>query len=89
MESRPWLKNYPLQWDLDYPKISVYQYLKRAADRYPDRTALIFIADKVTYREMMINIDRMAAAFTAMGLKKGDRIALMPVSYTHLTTVLR
>ena len=77
MESRPWLKNYPLRWNLDYPKISVFHYLKRAADRYPDRTALIFIADKVSYREMMENIDRMAAAFTAMGLKKGDRIALM------------
>ena len=77
MESRPWLKNYPLQWDLDYPKISVFHHLKRVADRYPDRTALIFIADKVNYREMMINIERMAAAFTAMGLKKGDRIALM------------
>ncbi len=77
MESRPWLKNYLLQWDIDYPKISVFQYLKKAADNCPDRTALIFISDKVNYREMMENIERMAAAFSAMGLKKGDRIALM------------
>ena len=77
MESRPWLKNYPARWDLDYPKVSLYHYLKEVADQYPERTALIFIGDQVNYREMMENIDRMAEAFTAMGLKKGDRIALM------------
>lgn len=77
MESRPWLKSYPVRWDLDYPKISLFHYLKETADLYPERTALIFIADRVTYREMIENIERMAAAFTAMGLKKGDRIALM------------
>lgn len=74
---RPWLKNYPARWDLDYPKISLYHYLKEVADQYPERTALIFIGDQITYREMMENINRMAAAFTAMGLSKGDRIALM------------
>ncbi len=77
MDTRPWLKNYPTRSTLDYPKISLYHYLKKVADQYPNRTALIFIADRVTYREMMVNIDRMAAAFTAMGLQKGDRIALM------------
>lgn len=77
MDTRLWLKNYPTRSTLDYPKISLYHYLKKVADQYPNRTALIFIADRVTYREMMVNIDRMAAAFTAMGLQKGDRIALM------------
>lgn len=77
MDTRLWLKNYPTRSTLDYPKISLYHYLKKVADQYPNRTALIFIADRVTYREMMENIDRMAAAFTAMGLQKGDRIALM------------
>jgi long-chain acyl-CoA synthetase len=74
---RLWLKNYPARWDLDYPRVSLYHYLKETADRYPERTALIFIGDRVTYREMMENIDRTAAAFAAMGLKKGDRVALM------------
>ena len=77
MDTRLWRKNYPTRSTLDYPKISLYHYLKKVADQYPNRTALIFIADRVTYREMMENIDRMAAAFTAMGLQKGDRIALM------------
>ncbi|NLA05471.1 MAG: long-chain fatty acid--CoA ligase [Firmicutes bacterium] len=77
MDSRPWLKNYPTRSTLKYPRISLYQYLKNTADQYPDRTALIFIAERVTYREMMENIDRVAAAYNAAGLQKGDRIALM------------
>jgi long-chain acyl-CoA synthetase len=77
MNSRPWLNNYPTRSTLEYPNISLYHYLKKVADEYPDRTALIFVADQVTYREMMENIDRMATAFNSMGLNKGDRIALM------------
>ncbi len=74
---RPWLKNYPYRWDLHYPEISLYDYLRETAERYPERTALIFIGERVGYREMMEKIDRMATAFAAMGLKKGDRVALM------------
>jgi long-chain acyl-CoA synthetase len=77
MESRPWLKNYPARWDLDYSRLSLYHYLKQAADQYPEQTALIYNHEHVTYREMISNIDRLAAAYTAMGLKKGDRIALL------------
>lgn len=77
MESRPWLKNYPAQWALDYPRLSLYHYLRETADQYPEQTALIYNHEHVTYREMISNIDRLAAAYTAMGLKKGDRIALL------------
>jgi len=46
MDTRLWLKNYPTRSTLDYPKISLYHYLKKVADQYPNRTALIFIADR-------------------------------------------
>ena len=77
MDSRPWLKNYPARWNLEYPRISLYHYLKQAADQVPGRIALVFMGIEVTYKEMMDNIDRVAAAFTGLGLVKGDRIALM------------
>ena len=38
---------------------------------------------------MQENIDRMAAAFTDLGVGKGERVALMPVSYTHLDVYKR
>jgi len=77
MESRPWLKNYPARWEFDYPRLSLYQYLKEAADQYPEKTALIYNQDQITYQEMISNIDRLAAVYAEMGLKKGDRVALM------------
>ncbi len=77
MESRPWLKNYPARWDFDYSRLSLYHYLKQTAGQYPEQTALIYNQDRITYREMVSNIDRLAAVYTEMGLKKGDRVALM------------
>ncbi len=76
METRPWLKNYPELMDFDYPRLSLYQYLKRTADQYPEQTALIFNQERISYREMMAGIDGMAAVFAEMGLKKGDRVAI-------------
>lgn len=70
MESRPWLKNYPARWEFDYPRLSLYQYLKEAADQYPEKTALIYNQDQITYQEMISNIDRLAAVYAEMGLKK-------------------
>jgi len=77
MELRPWLKQYPTRCDLDYPGLSLFHYLKHTADQYPGKTALIYNNERITYREMMSRIDHLAAFFAAMGLKKGDRVALL------------
>lgn len=80
MSTRPWLDHHPVQGDLHCPGLSLYHYLKQTADQYPQQVALIYSSEQVTYREMLSHIDRVAAAFTAMGLKKGDRIALLLTS---------
>ncbi|HSW35752.1 MAG TPA: long-chain fatty acid--CoA ligase [Candidatus Limnocylindrales bacterium] len=77
MAERLWLKNYPVRWKLDYPEISLYQYIKAATDDYPDLVALVFFGNEITFREMHENIDRIAAALAGLGVKKGDRVALM------------
>ena len=80
MSNRPWVAHYPAPLNLSYPKLSLYRYLKETADRYPRQIALIYGEEKITYEEMFSRIDRVAAAFTAMGLKKGERIALLLTS---------
>ena len=77
MEPRPWLKNYPAQWKLDYPEISNYHYLKQKASINPERTAIIYNNEQISFHDLIINIDRTAAALSAMGLEKGDRVALL------------
>ncbi len=77
MTERPWLKNYPVRWNLDYPRISLYEHIRRSTAENSDLVALVFFSKEISFRQMQENIDRMAAAFTDLGLLKGDRVALM------------
>jgi long-chain acyl-CoA synthetase len=77
MSEKPWLKNYPVRWNLDYPEISLYQYFVDATEAYPDLVALVFFGSEITFRELHDKINRMASALSGLGVKKGDRVALM------------
>jgi long-chain acyl-CoA synthetase len=73
---RPWLKNYPFPFGLEYPDISLYEYLENSV-KSPESPALIFHGQKTTYRTMMQNINKVATFMSDRGIKKGDRVALM------------
>ncbi len=77
MTERPWMKNYPVRWTLDYPEVSLYQYFKECTADYPDLVALVFFSNEITYRELNEKIKLTAAALESLGVKKGDRVALM------------
>lgn len=77
MTERPWMKNYPVRWNLDYPEISLYQYFKDCTADYPDLVALVFFDNEITYSELNEKINLTAAALDNLGVKKGDRVALM------------
>jgi long-chain acyl-CoA synthetase len=77
MAERLWLENYPVRWNLEYPKISLYEHIKQTTAENDDLIALVFMGNEITYQKMQENIDRIAAALTDLGVKKGDRVALM------------
>jgi long-chain acyl-CoA synthetase len=77
LSEKPWLKNYPVKWNLDYPEISLYSYFMENTADYPDLVALVFFGSEITFSETHNRIDRMAAALAGLGVKKGDRVALM------------
>jgi len=76
--SKPWLKYYPdgVPAEVDVPAISVHERFDQMADKYANKTALIFYGKKISYRELKELSNRFAAALAALGLKKGDTIAL-------------
>jgi len=45
------------------------------ADRTPDKTAIRFQGEEVSYRELAIDVDRTAVALQRLGVKSGQRIA--------------
>ncbi len=77
MSSRLWLKHYPVRWNLEYPEISLYRYLKEANAQCGELIALAYYGDEITFRQMHEYIDRFAAALADLGVTKGDRVALM------------
>ena len=74
-----WQTNYPdhLKRSLDYPDIPVHELLERAAKNYPDTIATIFMGGKLTFSQLLEKSYRLAAALHDLGVKKGDRVAIM------------
>ena len=52
-------------------------YLGRAAQRYPDRVAVIDGDIRLTYRALNARIDSLALALRALGVGRGDRVAVL------------
>ena len=42
----------------------------------PDKEALVFRDQRLTYRQLGEKVDRLAEAFTRLGIKKGDKVAV-------------
>jgi long-chain acyl-CoA synthetase len=76
--SKPWLKYYPkgVPSEVEVPEISVPELFERVADKYANKTALIFYGNKITYKELKELINRFAAALADLGVVKGQTVAL-------------
>lgn len=79
---KPWLKSYKLgPYKLEeslapYPKVPVFKALDDAAEKYPGQTALLFLGRTIKFRDLKIQADRLAAALSKIGVKKGDKVCL-------------
>jgi long-chain acyl-CoA synthetase len=80
---RPWLAHYEngVPADLAIPDLPVDGLLRQAAERYPDRTALLFYGAKTSFAELDHATDRFAHVLRGMGVEKGDSVSLhLPTS---------
>jgi long-chain acyl-CoA synthetase len=78
-DDRPWLRYYPsgVPADVDVPDVPLTQLLDDSARRFPRRKALGFLGGALTYREVVHQVDRFAGALRRLGVRKGDRVALI------------
>jgi long-chain acyl-CoA synthetase len=73
----PWLKFYGnRKKTLKYPNTSMYDEVRRAAEKYPEYVALNYFGNKYSYGRFIAEIDRAARAFISLGAKKGDTISV-------------
>jgi long-chain acyl-CoA synthetase len=79
MEERIWHKAYDPQVppSIDYEKITLPEALERSARNYSDQTALLLMGRKISYRELNRLVNRFAAALNDLGVRKGDKVALL------------
>ena len=61
---------------IDYPKLTMYQMVEKAAKEFPDDDALEFFGMKIKYHELLQRINRCSRAFAAAGIKKSEAVTL-------------
>src|SRR6266536_1200196 len=76
---RPWLHLYDagVPADVEVPDQPLTAFLAASTRRVPDRTAIRFFGRSITYRELDALANRFANALIALGVKSGDRVALL------------
>lgn len=90
---RPWTKKYDPHVPetlAPYPDYALTYHLAQAVKNYPDRPALVTslrlpsvlgmlgrLKTEVTYKELDVASDALAAALVKMGIQKGDRVAVI------------
>ena len=85
MDEAPWLRHYEegVPRSIEYPDITLPEALDQTAERFPDEVALRFFLDArlpapaLTYRELQDATKRFATALFQLGVRKGDRVAIM------------
>ena len=61
---------------IDIPEIPFGEMLWESAQRFPEKTALVFQGQKISYRELDGLANCCANALAKVGVQKGDRVAL-------------
>ena len=74
---RPWLRHYSDRAPKRFPKTTLPKLLEETAKNFSRSTALIYFGGRISYADLLEHINRCAAGLQALGLRQGDRVALM------------
>ncbi len=79
LKAKPWVSQYPEQipttLESDFELLPIY--LKKTATKYPNKKALNFLGKEMTFNEIYTQSLRFANYLRNLGIKKGDRVAIM------------
>jgi len=90
---KPWLKNYDenVPPTLEYEEKTFSEKFQETVEKYPDKTAIIYMGKKITYREIDLLGNQLADYLIKSGLKPGDMVGLhmpnIPAHYISLVGV--
>lgn len=74
---KPWLKYYDEEvLNKKLPEKTIYEYITENNKKYPNRIALNYFGKKISYGQLLKNIDQTARAFRAYGIREGDIVTI-------------
>jgi long-chain acyl-CoA synthetase len=75
---KPWFKFWPkdVRRHIEYPEVPLSEILRKTAENHPDQTAITYFGREITYKELGEASDRFATGLSALGVKKGDKVAI-------------
>ena len=74
---KPWLKYYSKEViQKDFEPMSIYQLMESKSIGHEEEIALEYFGRKITYGELLQNIDITAKALLELGVKKGDYVMM-------------
>lgn len=78
MPERPWFLHYPegVPHELSLSPQTLLEMFSRSAQRFSRRPALYFFGKTLSYQDCHSLIERFACGLAALGIRKGDRVAL-------------
>ncbi|SDC25530.1 long-chain-fatty-acid--CoA ligase [Shouchella lonarensis] len=81
MESvqKRWVAHYPesVKESMEYEALPMHAFFKRTTEKYPNQEAVHFLGKKMTFGTLYEQTLRFANRLKALGVKKGDRVAIM------------
>lgn len=78
-QGKKWQKHYPAEipTTIEYDEKPLHAFLSESAQSYPEKKALHFMGMELSYSELYRQTRKMANYMQSLGLKKGDRVAVM------------
>lgn len=88
---KPWLENYDdhVPPNLDYEEKTFVEKFRETVEKYADKTALVYMGKKITYRDIDLLSNQLAAYLIKSGLEPGDVVGLhMPNIPAHYVSIV-
>ena len=78
---KPWLKYYSEEaLKVKLPECTIYEYILEKNINNHNKTAINYLGKKISYGNMFDNIERVAKAFSALGVKDGDLVSMCMIT---------
>ena len=91
LNKQPWAEYYKeegIDSRIDLPDSSMVDTIMQSAEKWPDNTAYSYYGHKVTYKNFVKKIEKVARALKNYGVKEGDRVTIcMPNTPEGITMV--